>query len=114
MPPPSPRNQRAKEMLLQGHNYEEVAQETGVSKKALHRIVYALREAGHQLDPRTPYTKRQQTLKLMPYGRIGNILEGMSTEDLEIVSQFSYDSWEQAIETMVHDHLETLKEQKND
>lgn len=110
---PSPQNQRAKDMFLQGHDYEEVERATGVRKQTLRRIVYALHKDGYPLDPRTPDTKRRQILKFMCYGRIGGILEGMSPEDLEIVAKFSYDSWEKAIETMVYAHLETLKEQKN-
>lgn len=114
MPRPFPMKALAKQLLLEGSTYEEVVKVTALSKKELYRITHTLRNQGHHVDPRGPEKLRSQTLKMMPYGRVGGILDRLTQEELEALATLSFESWEDAIATIVLNYMNGELKNDND
>jgi len=114
MPRANPMNARAKAMLLEGCTYEEVAEATALSKKEMYRITHTLRNQGHHVDPRSPEKLRSQTLKMMPYGRVGGIIDRLTQEELDELATLSFESWEDAIATIVLKYMNGELKNDND
>jgi len=97
-----------KELLIQGSAYSEVRAITGASAKAVSDVARRLEDQGHTINRKTDEERRRSTIRQMPIGEMGDVLDQLTQDELEFLMGMSLETWADAAANSIKElHLQS-------
>lgn len=88
---------RVRDMLMAGMAYSEIHEATGIPKSVISRVGFELEGRGVSLRKKTDDEIKRYLVNQMPLGNVGDILDSLTKEEIELLSAKSFASWADAI-----------------